>query len=91
VGQIGRRGTIILPTGTRKRYGLSDGSLFISEERHDGILIRPAEAIPVDLASVRQKVRAGLEELDAGKGLSGDQVEADLKAMSRQFRAARRK
>ncbi len=39
-GHVGRRGTIVLPTATRQRYGLSDGSLYISEEREDGILIR---------------------------------------------------
>jgi bifunctional DNA-binding transcriptional regulator/antitoxin component of YhaV-PrlF toxin-antitoxin module len=90
-GHVGRRGTIVLPSATRRRYGLSDGSLFISEERADGILIRPAEATPLNLNEVRLKLRQGLEELDRGEGIPGKQVEAELKAMSREYRARKRK
>jgi AbrB family looped-hinge helix DNA binding protein len=71
-GHVGRRGTIVLPSAVRKRYGLQDGSLFISEEREEGILIRPATATPLDLNEVRLKIRQGLEELDQGKGIPGD-------------------
>jgi len=85
-GHIGRRGAIVLPAAVRKRYGLQDGSLFVSEERDDGILIRPAVATPVSLAEVRQKIRVGLDELDQGKGISGTEAEAELKAMSKAFR-----
>ena len=88
-GHVGRRGTIVLPSSVRKRYGLDDGTLFISEERRDGILIRPAQAIPVDLSRVRSKIQQGLDELDQGKGIPGEEVEAELKAMSRKFRAGR--
>jgi AbrB family looped-hinge helix DNA binding protein len=90
-GHIGRRGTIVLPSSVRKRYGLQDGSLFISEEREDGVLIRPATATPIDLNEVRLKIRQGLEELDQGKGIPGEQAEAELKAMSKAFRTRRAK
>jgi AbrB family looped-hinge helix DNA binding protein len=90
-GHVGRRGAIVLPSSVRKRYGLQDGSLFISEEREDGVLIRPAMATPVDLSGVRLKIRQGIQELDEGKGIPGDQAEAELKAMSKAFRARRRK
>ncbi len=85
-GHVGRRGAIVLPSAVRKRYGLNDGSLFISEEREDGILIRPALASPIDLNDVRLKIRQGLDELDQGKGIPGEQAEAELKAMSKAFR-----
>jgi AbrB family looped-hinge helix DNA binding protein len=90
-GHVGRRGTIVLPSSLRKRYGLQDGSLFISEEREDGVLIRPAMATPIDLDEVRLKIRQGLDELDQGKGIPGEQAEADLKAMSKAFPTRRRK
>jgi AbrB family looped-hinge helix DNA binding protein len=90
-GHVGRRGTIVLPSSIRKRYGLQDGSLYISEEREDGVLIRPAMATPTDLDGVRLKIRQGLEELDQRKGIPGNQAEAELKAMSKAFRARRRK
>ena len=90
-GHIGRRGTIVLPSSVRKRYGLQDGSLFISEEREDGVLIRPAMATPLDLNEVRLKIRQGLKELDQGKGIPGEQVETELKARSKAFRTRRAK
>ena len=90
-GHVGRRGAIVLPSSTRRRYGLSDGSLFISEEREDGILIRPAEATPLSLNEVKSKIRQGLDELDRGEGIPGKQVEAELKEMSRAYRARKRK
>jgi bifunctional DNA-binding transcriptional regulator/antitoxin component of YhaV-PrlF toxin-antitoxin module len=90
-GHVGRRGTIVLSSATRRRYGLSDGSLFISEEREDGVLIRPAQAVPLGLNEVRLKIRRGLEELDRGEGIPGKQVEAELKAMSKAYRARKRK
>lgn len=86
-GHVGRRGAIVLPSSVRRRYGLEDGSLFISEERDDGVLIRPAMATPIDLEDVRRKINEGLRELNEGKGISGEQAEADLKAASKAFRA----
>ena len=90
-GHVGRRGTIVLPSETRRRYGLSDGSLFISEEREDGVLIRPARAAPLDLNEVRLKIRQGLKELDRGEGISGKQVEAELREMSKAYRVQKGK
>jgi AbrB family looped-hinge helix DNA binding protein len=90
-GHVGRRGTIVLPSSVRKRYGLQDGSLFISEEREDGVLIRPATATPIDLDEVRSKIRLGLAELDHGKGIPGEEAEAQLKAISKAFRTRKPK
>ncbi len=86
-GQVGRRGTIVLSAATRRRYGLEDGSLFISEEREDGILIRPAVAVPADLEEVRRKIKLGLDQLDRGEGVPGNQVEANMKRVGAEFRA----
>jgi len=90
-GHVGRRGAIVLPSSVRKRYGLNDGSLFISEERDDGVLIRPAMATPIDLEEVRGKIREGLNELNDGKGIPGEVAEAELKAISKAFRARKPK
>jgi bifunctional DNA-binding transcriptional regulator/antitoxin component of YhaV-PrlF toxin-antitoxin module len=88
-GQVGRRGTIVLSAATRRRYGFEDGSLFISEERQDGVLIRPAVAVPADLVEVRRKIKAGLDQLKRGEGIPGEEVEAELKRMSAELRAKR--
>ena len=49
--KIGKRGALVIPASLRRRFGLKDGSMVIAEEREDGILIRPARAIPVEIYS----------------------------------------
>ena len=46
--KLGKRGTIVVPASLRKRYGLEEGSLVIMEDSSDGILIRPAIAVPIE-------------------------------------------
>jgi AbrB family looped-hinge helix DNA binding protein len=47
--RVGKRGAIVVPARMRKKYGIEEGSLVIAEERDDGILIRPAVAVPVEI------------------------------------------
>ena len=47
--KMGKRGTLVIPSLLRKRFGLEDGSLIIAEEREDGILLRRAQATPVEV------------------------------------------
>jgi AbrB family looped-hinge helix DNA binding protein len=49
--KMGKRGTLTLPAWLRRRFGLADGSLVIAEVQEEGILIRPAEALPVEIYS----------------------------------------
>lgn len=49
--RVGKRGAVVIPAWFRKRFGIEDGSLVIAEEREDGILIRPAVAVPVEVYS----------------------------------------
>lgn len=50
-GKVGRRGTYVIPAKLRKRFGIGEGSLVIAEETSEGILIRPAVALPVETYS----------------------------------------
>jgi bifunctional DNA-binding transcriptional regulator/antitoxin component of YhaV-PrlF toxin-antitoxin module len=50
-GRLGKKGAFTIPAVLRKRYGMTDGSLIIAEERADGILLRPAVATPVEIYS----------------------------------------
>jgi bifunctional DNA-binding transcriptional regulator/antitoxin component of YhaV-PrlF toxin-antitoxin module len=86
-GQVGLRGTIVLPAATRQRYGLDDGSLYISEEREDGVLIRPAKVVPKDLKDVRKKIQEGLDALKSGQSIGGAEAYAKLKRKSVEFRS----
>jgi AbrB family looped-hinge helix DNA binding protein len=48
-GRVGKRGAVVVPARLRKKFGIEEGSLVIAEEREDGILIRPAVALPVEI------------------------------------------
>ena len=47
--KMGRRATVVLPAKLRRRLGIEEGSLVVAEEREDGILIRPATVLPVEI------------------------------------------
>lgn len=46
------RGTITLPAKLRKSMGIGSDSLLIAETTDDGILLRPAVALPVEVYSL---------------------------------------
>ncbi|SRR6266852_1546588 len=47
--KVGWRGTVVLPAKLRRRLGIEEGSFVVAEEREDGILIRPATVLPVEI------------------------------------------
>lgn len=47
-GKFGKRGTVVIPSKLRKLFDIIEGGLFIAENTDEGILIRPAEAVPVE-------------------------------------------
>lgn len=47
--KVGRRGAVVLPAKLRRRLGIEEGSFVVAEEREDGILIRPATVLPVEI------------------------------------------
>jgi AbrB family looped-hinge helix DNA binding protein len=44
--KVGKRGAVVIPASLRRLYGIEDGSLLIAEATADGILLRPAVAVP---------------------------------------------
>lgn len=46
--KLGKRGALVIPAAIRRRFGLEEGSLVLVEEHEDGILIRPAVALPIE-------------------------------------------
>ncbi len=52
---VGSRGTVVIPAPLRRQYGLRTGSLIIAEPRDDGILLRPAVALPVEIYSPERR------------------------------------
>jgi len=54
-GRVGKRGVIVLPAKLRRRFGIDEGSVVIAEVREDGILIRPAVTVPVEIYTPERK------------------------------------
>src|ERR1700686_3811980 len=65
--KVGRRGTVVLPAKLRRRLGIEEGSFVVAEEREDGILIRPATVLPVEIYSPERRAEFLLKTgVDAG-------------------------
>jgi len=53
--RVGKRGTFVIPVKLRQRFNIKEGDLFLAEEREDGILLRPAIAVPVEIYTPERK------------------------------------
>jgi AbrB family looped-hinge helix DNA binding protein len=54
-GRIGKRGTLVIPARLRRRFGITEGSTVIAEETDEGILIRPAVTVPIEMYSPERR------------------------------------
>jgi AbrB family looped-hinge helix DNA binding protein len=53
--KIGKRGTVVIPAAMRRHFGLKEGSLVIAEQREEGVLLRPALAIPIEVYTPKRR------------------------------------
>ena len=53
--RIGPGGTFVIPAALRRRFGLEEGSELLVEETAEGILIRPAITLPVEIYSPQRR------------------------------------
>ena len=53
--RVGKRGAVVVPARLRRKFGIEEGGLVVAEERPEGILIRPAVAMPVEIYSPERK------------------------------------
>lgn len=73
--KVGKRGTLVIPAKLRQRFGLQEGSLVIAEETDEGILLRPAIAVPTTVLTQEQIEVLLLEGIASGE--STDLTEDD--------------
>ena len=52
---VGKRGAIVVPARLRRLFGIEEGGLVVAEERPEGILIRPAVAVPIEVYTPERK------------------------------------
>ena len=55
VSKVGKRGTVVIPAGLRRRFNVTEGSFIMAEERPEGILLRPAAVLPMESYSPERK------------------------------------
>jgi len=53
--RVGKRGALVIPASMRRRYGIEEGSMVIAEARAEGVLIRPAKVVPVEVYTPERK------------------------------------
>ena len=53
--KLGKRGVVVIPAALRRRFGLAEGTLLIAEGTAEGVLLRPAVAMPVEVYSPERK------------------------------------
>ena len=68
--KIGRNGALVIPAKMR-RLGLDEGDLVLIEETGDGLMIRPAVAMPIEVYSQQRKA-----ELLLNNAVGADDYEA---------------
>ncbi len=55
MSKVGKRGTVVIPANLRREFGIEEGTFVIAEAREDGVLVRPAVALPVENYSDQRK------------------------------------
>ncbi len=55
--KVGKRGAVVIPASLRRRFDIKEGSLVIAEEREDGVLIRPAVVVPIEVYSPERRAQ----------------------------------
>ncbi len=53
--KIGKRGTIVIPAGLRRKYGFEEGTLVVAEAQEQGVLLRPAVTLPLERYTPERK------------------------------------
>jgi len=59
--RVGKRGTVVIPAPLRKRYGLEEGREVLVEETAEGLLLRPAVTLPIEIYSKERRAAFLLE------------------------------
>ncbi|MDD5679459.1 MAG: AbrB/MazE/SpoVT family DNA-binding domain-containing protein [Kiritimatiellae bacterium] len=55
LSKVGKRGTLVIPAGLRRRFNMMAGSVLMAEETPEGILLRPAAVLPIEAYTRERK------------------------------------
>lgn len=48
---VGKRGVLTLPAQLRRRYSIEEGTILLLDEVREGLLLRPAVSVPIEIYS----------------------------------------
>src|SRR6266404_1174538 len=77
--KMGKRGIVVIPAKLRKKFRLEEGSFIIAEEHAEGILLRPAAVLPVEIYTPERKAEMILGNATNAKEYA--KAVAEVKAM----------
>ena len=77
--KVGKRGIVVIPAKLRKKFHLQEGSYLIAEEHAEGILLRPAAVLPVEMYSPEREAEFILGNASNAKEYA--KAVAEVKAM----------
>ncbi len=71
ISKVGKRGTVVIPAPLRRRFGIEEGTLVVAEATEEGVLLRPAVALPLEVYSPERKARLLLENATDDEDYAG--------------------
>lgn len=77
--RMGKRGTVVVPAETRRRYGLDEGEMLVMEERADGLLLKPVRAYEVEVYTPERTAEFMLN--NAASAAEFDEALTEVRAM----------
>ncbi len=55
IARMGKRGTLVIPAALRRQFGLTEGCEILADATEEGILLRPAMTLPLEVYSAERK------------------------------------
>jgi len=59
--RVGKRGAVVIPARIRRQFGIEEGTTVLVEAGPEGVVIRPAVTVPVEVYSLERKATFILE------------------------------
>jgi AbrB family looped-hinge helix DNA binding protein len=59
--RVGKRGTVVIPAKLRRKFGIEEGATVLFDEGPDGVVIRPAVTVPVEVWTPERRAAFLLE------------------------------
>jgi AbrB family looped-hinge helix DNA binding protein len=59
--RVGKRGAVVIPARIRRQFGIEEGTTVLVEAGREGVVIRPAVTVPVEVYSLERRAAFILE------------------------------